>query len=150
MTKPFIKIPDIAYSIEGDLIELEQSTGAGEFTYVEIHKIHLELLAEQMGLYKPVHQAHMSEVVKAEIAELFWNLEDHWQALCSSGRVDIEHLDDSKSLYNKLYSICRLIGLNPASLSNLESNKAEAAPTLSKSPVSPTKPTGKPAEELLI
>lgn len=150
MTKEFIKIPDIAYSIEGDLIELEQSTGAGEFTYVEIHKIHLELLAEQMGLYKPVHQAHMSEVVKAEIAELFWGLEDHWRSLCNSGRVDIEHMVDSKNLYNNLYSICRLIGLDPASLSNLESNKSEATPTLSKSPVSPKKPTGKPAEGLLI
>ena len=58
MTKPLTKIPDIAYSIEGDLITLEQSTGCGEFTLVELHKIHLELLAEQMGLYKPVHQAH--------------------------------------------------------------------------------------------
>ena len=37
MTKPLTKIPDIAYSIEGDLIKIEQSTGCGEFTYIEIY-----------------------------------------------------------------------------------------------------------------
>jgi len=38
MTKLLNKIPDIAYSIEGDLIEIEQSTGCGEFTIVELIK----------------------------------------------------------------------------------------------------------------
>lgn len=77
MTKPLIKIPDIAYSIQGDLIKIEQSTGCGEFTIVELHKIHIQLLAEQMALVKPIHQAQMSEVVNEEIEELFWGLEDH-------------------------------------------------------------------------
>ena len=139
MTKPLIKIPDIAYSIEGGLIKLEQSTGYGEFTIVELHKIHLQLLAEQMGLIEPVHQAHMSEVVNDEITELFWELEDHWQAICKDRHMDLDHMANAKSLYGKLYSICRLIGLDPASLSNLESIKAEAAPTLCKLPVGHTK-----------
>ena len=122
MTKPLTKIPDIAYSIEGDLITLEQSTGCGEFTIVELHKIHLQLLAEQMLIVKPVHVADMSEVVEAEMSELFWALEDHWQSVCKDSRMDIDHMTDSKNLYNKLYSILRLMGLDPDLLSNLENS----------------------------
>ena len=121
MTKPLTQIPDIAYSIDGDLIKIEQSTGCGEFTYIDLHKIHVQLFAEQMLFVKPVHIAHMSAVVNDEMRELFWNLEEHWQALCTSGRVDIEHMVDSKNLYDKLYSICRLMGLDPASLSQIDS-----------------------------
>jgi len=148
MTKQFIKIPDIAYSIEGDLIELEQSTGCGEFTIVELHKIHLQLLAEQMGLYKPVHKAHMSKVVEEELTELFWELEDHWQALGRDKHADPDRLIEARQLYNKLYSICRLIGLDPALLSNLDSDGDKPQATMT----SPTKtaPIAKPAEELLI
>lgn len=129
MTKLLIKIPDIAYSIQGDLIEIEQSIGCGEFTIIELHKIHLQLLAEQMGYVKPIHQAHMSEVVEAEISELFWGLEDHWQAICNDRHIDLDHMVEAKNLYNKLYSICRLIGLDPQSLSNLgrESDKPRGA-----------------------
>ena len=142
MTNQKNKIPDIAYSIEGDLVEIEQSTGCGEFTILEIHKIHLQLIAEEMDLYKPVHQAHMSEVVEAEISELFWDLEDHWQSVCKDKYMDPDHMVEARNLYNKLYSICRLIGLDPASLSNLKNNKAEATPT-SKPPA----PKAKQAEQ---
>ena len=142
MTNQKNKIPDIAYSIEGDLVEIEQSTGCGEFTIVEIHKIHLQLIAEEMGLYKPVHQTHMSEVVEAEISELFWGLEDHLQSVCNDKHMDPDHMVEARNLYNKLYSICRLIGLDPASLSNLKNNKAEATPT-SKPPA----PKAKQAEQ---
>ena len=134
MTKPLTHIPDIAYSIEGDLIKIEQSTGCGEFTYIDLHKIHVQLFAEQMLLVKPVHIAHMSQVVEAEISELFWALEDHWQSVCNDKHMDLDHMTDSKNLYNKLYSICRLIGLDPASLSNLghESDKPIYPPTSAK------------------
>ena len=120
MTKPLTQIPDIAYAIDGDLIKIEQSTGCGEFTYVDLHKIHIQLLAEQMLSVKPVHVADMGEVVEAEMSELFWALEDHWQSVCKDSRMDIDHMTDSKNLYNKLYSILRLMGLDPESLSNLE------------------------------
>ena len=76
MTKQFIKIPDIAYSIDGDIVNIEQSTGCGEFTIVEIHKIHLELMAEEMGLFMPIHQVTMSDVENEEIKELFWMHEE--------------------------------------------------------------------------
>ena len=145
MTNQKNKIPDIAYSIEGDLVEIEQSTGCGEFTIVEIHKIHLQLIAEEMGLYKPVHQTHMSEVVEAEISELFWGLEDHLQSVCNDKHMDPDHMVEARNLYNKLYSICRLIGLDPESLSNLESNEVETTPTASKSPVSPSEAPSKGA-----
>jgi len=126
MTKPLIKIPDIAYSIEGDLITLEQSAGC-EFTLVELHRIHLQLLAEQMGLVKPVHQAHMSEVVNSEMSELFEAMENHWQSVCNDRHMDLEHMVDAKNVYLKLYSICRLIGLDPESLSNLSVNESQVS-----------------------
>ena len=120
MTKQFIKIPDIAYSIDGDIVNIEQSTGCGEFTIVEIHKIHLKLMAEEMGLFMPIHQVTMSDVVNEEIKELFWMHEEHWQSVCNDRHVDLEHMVDAKNIYQKLFSLCRLIGLDPESLSNLE------------------------------
>jgi flagellar biosynthesis regulator FlbT len=120
MTKPLTQIPDIAYSIEGDLIKIEQSTGCGEFTYIDLHKIHVQLFAEQMLLVKPVHIAHMSDVVNEEIKELFWMHEAHWQSVCNDRHMDLEHMVDAKNIYQKLFSLCRLIGLDPESLSNLE------------------------------
>ena len=148
MTKSLTQIPDIAYAIDGDLIKIEQSTGCGEFTYIGLHKIHVQLLAEQMDLVKPVHMAHMSAVVNDEMRELFWGLEDHWQVICKDKHMDPDHMVEAKNLYNKIYSVCRLIGLDPASLSNLESIKVEAAPTICKLPVGHTKV--KANQDLLI
>jgi len=122
MTKPLTKIPDIAYSIEGDLIKIEQSTGCGEFTYIDLHKIHVQLLAEQMLLAKPVHVADMGAIVTEEIKELFWMHEAHWQSVCKDRHMDLEHMVDSKNIYQKLVSLCRLIGLDPDLLSNLENS----------------------------
>ena len=99
MTKQFIKIPDIAYSIDGDIVNIEQSTGCGEFTIVEIHKIHLKLMAEEMGLFMTIHQVTMSDVVNEEIKELFWMHEEHWQSVCNDRHVDLEHMVDAKNIY---------------------------------------------------
>ena len=87
-----------------------------------------------MGLVEPVTQAHMSKVVNDELTEIFWALEDHWQVLCKDKHVDLDHLVEAKHLYQKLYSICRLIGLDPASLSNLgcASDKPIYPPTRAK------------------
>lgn len=37
------KIPDIAFEINGDLINIEQDAGCGETHLVQLHKLHLEL-----------------------------------------------------------------------------------------------------------
>ena len=141
MTEKLTQIYDMAYAMLNDEVRIEQ-TNCGETDLVILHRIHVKLLAEEMGLTAPDNTAHMSEVVEAEISELFWGLGDHWQSVCNDKHMDPDHMVEARNLYNKLYSICRLIGLDPASLSNLKNNKAEATPT-SK----PQAPKAKQAEQ---
>jgi len=47
---PLTRITDLAYQIDGDLITLEQSTGYGEATMIELHRLHLQHLAEQLNI----------------------------------------------------------------------------------------------------
>ena len=44
------RIPDIAFEIDGDLINLEQDLGCGEVDRIQLHRIHLQLIAGQLGL----------------------------------------------------------------------------------------------------
>ncbi|HET7831814.1 MAG TPA: hypothetical protein VFK88_02505 [Gallionella sp.] len=46
-------IPDIAYEIDGDDINLEQDAGLGEVNRITMHRMHLDLLAKQMGMPQP-------------------------------------------------------------------------------------------------
>lgn len=48
-----IKIPDIAIGIVGDHVHLEQDAGCGETVVVSLHRIHLEHIAQLMGLAQP-------------------------------------------------------------------------------------------------
>ena len=49
---PLTQIPDIAYELleDGDTVRLEQSTGCGEATSLDLHRIHLEHLAGLMNI----------------------------------------------------------------------------------------------------
>ena len=122
MTKRPTKIPDIAYSVEDDLIEIQQSTGCGEFAIVELHKIHLQLLAEKMGLIEPDNTAHMGKVVKAELSELLDAIGEHWDYLANDKHVDVEHIIKARTVYEKANSICRMVGLDSAILSGFQGN----------------------------
>ena len=144
MNEQLTQIYDMAYAVLNDEVRIEQKN-CGETDLVILHRIHVKLLAEEMGLTAPDNTAHMSEVVEAEISELFWGLEDHLQSVCNDKHMDPDHMVEARNLYNKLYSICRLIGLDPESLSNLESNEVETTPTASKSPVSPSEAPSKGA-----
>lgn len=44
------KIDDLAYEIDGDRINLEQSAGCGEVVLMQLHPIHVRLLAGELGL----------------------------------------------------------------------------------------------------
>lgn len=48
------KIFDIAYEVGGDSVLLEQDMGCGEVHRIELHMIHLRLLAEKTGLVPAV------------------------------------------------------------------------------------------------
>lgn len=47
------KIYDLAYEINGDTINLEQDMGCGEVSRIDLHPIHLRLLAEEVGILAP-------------------------------------------------------------------------------------------------
>ena len=112
MTKQFIKVPDMAYSINGDLIEIEQSTGCGEHTLVELHKIHIKLIAEEMNLIEPDNTARMSELVKAELVELLEAISELWGDIGDKEYTDFAMLTDAKTLHQRALSICRIAGCN--------------------------------------
>ena len=61
------KIYDIAYEIDGDTINLEQDIGHGEVHSVALHRIHLQLLAEKMGLLGKAGQTQSAGVMPAPI-----------------------------------------------------------------------------------
>jgi hypothetical protein len=44
------QIPDIAFEIEGDSIHLEQSIGCGETVEIDLHRIHLQHIADCVGV----------------------------------------------------------------------------------------------------
>ena len=52
LDKEKVWIPDIAYEIHPDdpWIDLEQHVGGGEMASIRLHKIHLRLLLQQVGL----------------------------------------------------------------------------------------------------
>lgn len=47
------KIFDLAYAFNGDSIELEQDAGCGEVDRITMHRIHVRLFAEQLGILPP-------------------------------------------------------------------------------------------------
>lgn len=46
----FTSIDDLSFEIEGDTIDLEQSTGCGEVDRIRLHRIQLKHLAELAGI----------------------------------------------------------------------------------------------------
>lgn len=44
------KIPDIAFDIDGEIINLEQDAGCGEVNRIQLHRIHLQHFAGKLGV----------------------------------------------------------------------------------------------------
>lgn len=44
------KIPELAYEIDGDAIRLEQDAGCGEVHRIDLHPIHVRLIAGELNL----------------------------------------------------------------------------------------------------
>jgi hypothetical protein len=103
------KVPDMAYSVCGDIVEIEQSTGCGEFTLVELHKVHIKLIAEEMRITEPT-PATMNEIVKMELMELLESIRELWGDIGDKSYTDLTMLTDAKNLHQKALSICRIAG----------------------------------------
>jgi hypothetical protein len=55
-------IPDLAFEIDGDQINLEQGAGLGEVDRVTLHRIHLLHLAQRFGLIREMSASEADEV----------------------------------------------------------------------------------------
>ena len=106
-----IKVPDLSYTIDGDIIELQQDMGCGEFAVIDVHRIHLKLIAEEMRITEPA-PVSMNEVVKLELMELLEAISDLWGDIGDRDYTDITMLTDAKTLHQKCLSICRIAGCN--------------------------------------
>lgn len=104
-----IKVPDMAYSIDGDIVDIEQSTGCGEYTLVELHKVHIKMIAEEMRITEPA-PASMNEIVKTELMELLAAIGELWGDIGDKSHTDLTMLTDAKTLHQKCLSICRIVG----------------------------------------
>lgn len=110
MTKT-IKVPDLTYTIDGDIVELQQNMGCGEYAVIDVHKIHLKLIAEEMYIAEPA-PATMNEIVKLELMELLEVIGELWQDIGDKSHTDLTMLTDAKMLHQKCLSICRIAGCN--------------------------------------
>jgi hypothetical protein len=124
MTEQLTQIYDMAYSMSGDDVHIEQ-TNCGETDFVILNRIHVKLLAEKMGLIEPDNTARMGKVVKEELLELLRAIDEHWKYLAGEKHVDDSYIIKARAIYQKANSICRMVGLDPAILSSLDGNKVE-------------------------
>lgn len=106
-----ITIPDLTYSINGDVVELQQSMGCGEFSIIDVHKIHLKLIAEEMRITEP-SPVSMNEIVKLELMELLAAAFEHWDDVGNNKHADLDVLTQARTLYHKTLSVCRIAGCN--------------------------------------
>ena len=91
-------IPDVAFVINGDLIELEQSIGVGEIASLTIHRCHIDVLIAHLGL----------PVLQGTAAELFRRLEVVRDSLATAvdayvnGSDILEHAGGALEVLEKL------------------------------------------------
>lgn len=59
-----VLIPDLAYEINGDAINLEQDSGCGEKVYVSLHRSHVALLAAELGIVRAPHDGEALRTIE--------------------------------------------------------------------------------------
>lgn len=108
-----IKVPDMAYSVsvDGNLVDIEQSIGCGETTTVELHKVHIKMIAEDMRITEPA-PVSMNEIIRLELMELLEAIRELWGDIGDKSYTDLTMLTDAKNLHQKALSICRIAGCN--------------------------------------
>lgn len=133
-----ITVPDLTYCINGDVVELQQSMGCGEYSAIDVHKIHLKLIAEEMRITEPA-PASMSDIVKLELMELLDAAFEHWDDIGRDKHADLDALTQARALYHKTISVCRIAGCDVGD-SN-DDSVTSALPTKSKAGEVNTRPS---------
>ena len=90
----YTKIPDLAYEIHGDCVNLEQDCGVGEVDRVTMHPIHVRLIASEMGLLQGDSDAwrrvEMLERRMRVLADRIDRMDDMVRAAAAKGHEDLE------------------------------------------------------------
>lgn len=93
------QIPDIAYEIKGEMIQLQQDAGSEGVSYISLHRIHFDHIASKLGIPSLTITAETIrrrfEVVEARINALA-NAEHYRSEIierCGSGIEFITELD---------------------------------------------------------
>jgi hypothetical protein len=133
-----INVPQLNFAIDGDIIRLEQDCNYDESVIIEIHKIHLKLMAEKMGLIEPDNTARMGKVVRDELNALLDAIHEHWDDLTSIKGVKLDCLVQARTLFEKANTICHMAGC-------FEDRRAKNAASMNKAwcdGMTPDKPIG--------
>lgn len=113
MTQQLTRIYDLAYCIDQSLdeVHLEQSCGGSDQVQtVKLNKLHVKLLAEKMKLIEVNHTARMGQVLRTELDELVDAICEHWADLSNADYVDLSHLTQIKTIYEKVQTVSRIAG----------------------------------------
>lgn len=57
-------IPDLAFEINGDLVNLEQDAGCGEKVYVSLHRSQVAFLAAELGIVRAPHDGEALRTIE--------------------------------------------------------------------------------------
>ena len=118
MKNKAITIPRISYAIQNDEVLLEQWADHGELMKVNLHKIQIRNISEQMGFQNTKDSDGQCKVLAASLSDLFWKIESYWQAVSRSQNQTVDVIADIRAIYYKAVSACQLIGLDPATMRN--------------------------------
>lgn len=112
-----IKIQDIAFEIDGDLVNIEQDAGCGEVHYVQLHRLHLQHLAEKMGMVAESQlNAFIECRLKSELLDLHSGMKWLYGYLdgVPSFPPQADESDDvvqARWVLKKIEDICKLAGV---------------------------------------
>ena len=89
-------IPDLAYEVNGDTINLEQDSGCGEKVYVSLHRSQVALLAAEMGVVRAPHNGealHTIETLQRRMGALHRRIVhlDDWLHDLSDEHADLSY-----------------------------------------------------------
>jgi len=118
MKNKAITIPRISYAIQNDEVLLEQWADHGELMKVNLHKIQIMNISEQMGIQNTKDSDGQCKALADSLSDLFWQIESYWQAVSGSQNQAVDVIADIRAIYYKAVSACQLIGLDPATMRN--------------------------------
>lgn len=100
----FTKLDDMAYQIDGDDIDIEQSCGNDQASLIQLHRWHISHLAELMGIVKAPADGESQKIITTltRRLRLLRNRIEHLDDLLTAEPCDLP--GPKKDSAEKLYS----------------------------------------------